>query len=225
MVIGCKTVITMGLPIPSFISRFGKLSVDLLVMFILFALVLGTDVAYGEQAPTQMNILYMYMFLFLSARVLVPGVERKQAPLGMAMQNFLILFVVTAIVMSFLPAGVTGLLAASSFDIKVGMMVTYGVLYAFIKAYIEEDIFRNRLSAKLGETGQAVAFGAFHFFALVGLVGFSYVIILPVAILMGLGYLWGKVQDRFGTLGSTGSHFAYNAAVLGLLPKIMGTVV
>ena len=215
----------MGLPIIPLFGRIARFKVDLLVAFMLFTLILGSGFAFGDKAPMMEKILYMYLFLFLIGRVIFKKAHKRSFPINKAIFNFGVMFFVTAILMLFIPADAQALLAASSFDAQVAFAVSFGVMYAFIKAYIEEDVFRNRLSVVLGNRGQAIAFGLFHFFVLVGVFGFTPALLIPIVILTVLGYVWGIVQDKYGTFGSTGSHFAYNSAVTGLLPKMMGAVV
>ena len=209
----------------SVIAKVRKLPVDFAIMLMMFYLILGADFAFGENAALMTNVLYMYMFMFVIARVTLPKVEKAQFPLGKAAMNFMAMFIVTAIVMLFLPSSVTALMAAGSFDASILFAVSFGVIYALVKAYIEEDVFRNRISVVAGEKGQSVLFGLFHFFVLVTLFGFTATLIIPIALLMILGLIWGIMQNRFGTLGSTGSHFAYNAGILGILPRMLGSVV
>lgn len=207
------------------ISRIGRIPIDIYVMLMLFALVLGSDVAFGDKAPFMKDILYMYLFLFLITRTTLQRKSKAYFPLSQAIFNFAAMFIGTAILMLLLPSQVTALLIQGSFEGSVIFAASFGVLYAFIKAYIEEDIFRNRLVTVVGAKGQAVLFGLFHFFVLFAVFGFSYMLVLPVLMLMGLGYIWSRVHDRFGTIGSTGSHFAYNAAIMGILPRLLGSIV
>ena len=209
----------------SVIAKVRKLPVDFAIMLMMFYLILGADFAFGENAALMTNVLYMYMFMFVIARVTLPKVEKAQFPLGKAAMNFMAMFIVTAIVMLFLPSSVTALMAAGSFDASILFAVSFGVIYALVKAYIEEDVFRNRISVVAGEKGQAFLFGLFHFFVLVALFGFTTTLIIPIALLMVLGFIWGIMQNKFGTLGSTGSHFGFNAYILGILPRMLGSVV
>lgn len=215
----------MGLPAFNLFKAIGGKPLDVLIFFVLLLLILGTDYAFAGQAQFMNGILTMYALMFLMGRVLLPKVEKKQFPIGKAIFNFVLMFMITGIIMLFVPTSLTAFLAAGAFDAQIAFAFSFGILYAFIKAYIEEDIFRNRLSVVLGEKGQAVAFGVFHFFALILLVGYTPAILIPIGILIGLGFTWGIMQNKFGTFGSTGSHFAYNAAIIGILPRMVGALV
>ena len=98
----------------------------------------------------------------------------------------------------------------------------FGALHAFVKAYIEESVFRDALpKAGLGDVISNVLFGMFHLAVLTTVGGLTYLqALLPITVLIILGLVWAGVRNIYGIMGSTGSHFAWNLFAYGALPRI-----
>ena len=125
--------------------------------------------------------------------------------------------------MLLLPYGMS--LFAGEVESGLTLALGFGFLHAMVKAFNEELIFRDALPSIIGGKAKllyvdivsSVAFGAFHF-------AVSGASLLVMAFLSVLGFIWSQVYRRFGLMGSTGSHFAYNLAALGVLSKVFGGV-
>jgi hypothetical protein len=141
------------------------------------------------------------------------------------------MFIATSLAMLLIPKLITaGSIEAS---VAVQMAFGFGFLHAFVKAFNEEVIFRQILPivAGLGDIISNVLFGIFHIAVVISQLSLLkmpvtfWTVAAPVGILVVLGFLWAKIRDRFGLMGATGSHFAYNLGVMQLLPKVFGVVV
>lgn len=195
------------------------------VFILVMVLLLGAPLIYGEMAPQMNTVLFIYLFMLVIARQAMPKTEHKAQTIPQSIPIFLIFFVVSVIVMLVVQPMMSGVLVASTLEASIEFVFAFGLLHAFTKAYIEEEVFRARLSLILGEAGQAIAFGLFHFAVLFMLFGWSPLLLAAMAWLTALGYLWGRIEDRFGLAGSTGSHFGYNVVVMGLAVFLFGAAV
>lgn len=84
--------------------------------------------------------------------------------------------------------------------------VPSALLLATLTGIGEEVFFRGFLQRKLGNAGQAVLFGLAHL---------NYLQVLQVVVTGALGYAFGRVRDRTGSLwGPIVGHFAFNATGL-----------
>lgn len=204
-----------------------RLPLGFFIFIMVAILLLASPVIYGELA-TQMNmVLIVYVLLYLYAKIGFKRTEHPEQPIRAVLPMFLITFLGTLLVMVLIAnvQFIQGMLAASTLEASIGFTLIFGFMHAGVKAYIEEDIFRARLSVMVGEAGQAILFGLFHFAILWAIFGFTLPLVLALAWLTALGYLWGRLENRTGIAGSTGSHYAYNLAAFGMLPLIIGGMV
>lgn len=206
------------------------LNVGIIVLLLQLFLWIGADYIYGAYAETVRNVLIVYFFMFLLVRVTLGGKPHALSEKE-SWFNFILMFILTSVILlafSFIPGMVSTaeLTIALPSTLIAAMGVTalgFGALHAFVKAYIEEDVFRSALPIKagLGDIISSILFGIFHFAVLVTVRGLTPVqALLPIAVLIGLGLLWSRVRDGFGILGATGSHFAWNLFAFGVLGKI-----
>ena len=211
--------------IPSF-AKLAKIPSTFIIFLMLMVLLLGSDVIYGAEFSGRMStVLIIYILLLVMARSEMPKKEHKSRTIFQSIPAFLIMFFITIFVMMGITPFAGEIIAASTLEASLEFVAVFGLMHAFVKAYIEEEVFRSRLSTILGELGQAIAFGAFHFFILLIVFGFSPMLVAAMGWLAVLGLLWGFIENRFGIEGSTGSHFAYNLAAFGMIPVIFGALV
>lgn len=207
------------------IGKLSQLPFSFIVMMMVFALMLGSDFIYGAASARMQTVMFIYAVLLLYTRTEVPKTQHKQMNIVKSFPVFIITFGITAVVMLGIQPLVGGVIAASTLEAGIEFVAVFGVMQAFVKAYIEEEVFRGRIVMKVGEVGQALLFGAFHFFMLMIAFGFSPMLLVAMAWLALLGYIWGRVEDRWGLTASTASHFAYNLAAFGILGIVIGATV
>jgi len=216
------------------------MSAGVLIMLSILFMWISADFIYGEYAEVVRNTMIIYFFLFL-----IPYTILNQAPksiMGESVWNFLIGFLGTGAVLFIVTQGIgifgTSAVLSEPFVAAITVAgIGFGVLHAFVKAYIEESVFRWALPkyAGLGDVISNILFGIFHFSILtsltipsmisagtltdLGAANWMYAV-APVITLTILGLIWALVRDRIGIMGSTGSHTAWNMFALGILPGI-----
>ena len=200
------------------------LTIGLVVLIMQLFLWVNVNWIFGGYAPAVEKTLLLYLLMQALTLAVYGGTLGTDRP-SEGILNFIIGFSVTSMVMLplvFVAPGVTAFLA--SFEIVVAV-VGFGMLYAFVKAYVEELVFRDilPLRAGLGDIPSSILFGLFHASALMLAIppktGME--IIMGFVVLSCLGYIWAKVvRDRIGILGATGSHCAYNMWILGILASL-----
>ncbi len=215
-------------------------SVALFVVLVQIFLLFNAQAIYGDFAPLISEVLTIYLIAFavvLVALGLTPPTAER--PIS-ALLNFIGLFAITTVIVTPFAA----FIVESSFEIII-LALGFGMLHGFVKAYIEEVIFRFAIPTALGSTPDnpklsagvisSVLFGFFHFGVLTatasGLITASILapdlfwtfVIQNTLILTALGMVWWFIFNRFGLMGSTGSHLAWNLIALGIFViPIMG---
>ena len=196
-----------------------EITVGVVILLMQIGLLVGADYLFGEYAYIARETLYVY--LIMEALVIaafntdLPTIEAQPS----TMMNFVLMFVLTALVVSCIPSAMLASLAV------IKLAIGFGILYAFVKAFVEEAIFRHILPdvAHLGHVISNVLFGLFHVFMLSMKPDSTAVSVVVGAVaLMCLGFAWSLIKKRFGVLGSTGSHFAWNLHVFGVLGNLIG---
>lgn len=199
-------------------------NLTLWVVLIQIFLFLAAEWIYEGFAPTIRNVLAAYFFLLLLG-LQVGGANIGELKLYSAMP-FVLGFAVTYAILYAIGPGVTGNILLGQIE-NVKIAAGYGLLHGFVKAYIEEVIFRWVLPFKagLGPILSNIGFGLFH----VGVLAIqgtplTGAIFVPVMILTGLGFAWHLLAWKvnifgkpLGIMGSTGSHYAYNLFALGAI--------
>lgn len=192
------------------------IAIGIIIVLIQLWLYINADYVYGSYAETVRNVMLAYFILLalLSPFVIkvLMGISINDIP------NFTITFIITAIIM-FAIGTITTLWTG---ELEAGLKVAFGFgfLHSLVKAFNEEVIFRGVMPQFFGkgyiaDIISSVAFGVFH----VAVTGGAWTAII---FLSALGFIWTMVKNKFGVMGSTGSHFAYNLSVLGVLPKLLG---
>lgn len=184
-----------------------KITLSLVMLFVMLFLFINAPLVYGVYAEPVKTTLIAYFILLIMVTLFSRG--ELFAPLTfLDLRNFAVMFFVTTFV--FIPLQFLSGLGA---EVAVTTALGFGLLHGFIKAFIEEEVWADKLKKLIGPWGSAITFGIFHLSVTAISGGVNYIAILLLA---GLRLVWDKVYDRFGVMGSTGSHFAYNAAVMGL---------
>ena len=212
--------------------KLNKISIGLIILLLTFFMFFSTSFFYGEYAPSVEKI-YIWYLIFAIGIVAFIGKTFptfKQNPKEFA--NFAIFFVITLPV----ALGFSYLLNLKSSIETIMLIMGFGFLHAFVKAYIEEGVFRGILMrTPLGFWGQAGVFGLFHFAMLsmtagvlvsAGTLAAASVPIFVISnalLLTLLGAVWGLVYLRYGLMASTGSHFAWNTVAYGIITASMLT--
>lgn len=214
--------------IKSPLQRFRGLSVGIVIFIILIFLYINAGYVYGQYVEQVTFIMGLYFMMLLMALAYTKG---HPATLGSneTWTNFIYGFVFTAVPLLFITIGVPYIFQVSSvleFPLAAFSLAAFGfgALHGLVKAYIEEEVFRNLLpkAGKLGDVISNILFGAFHLAVLVTIRGYAITeIMLPVAVLVILGLGWAKMRNGFGIMGSTGSHFAWNIFAMGLLVNVL----
>ncbi len=206
-------------------AMFSKLTLGILLLMSMLFVYLASDWIYGPYAPTVKNVMVVYFILF----ALVMSGLKSGMPLldtsPVALASFAVGFAATAIVLVFIPLnGVAGEITATAVKMAIG----FGILHGFIKAYIEEAVFRGILMKRIGTVLSNIFFGIFHIGVIIlGLTAMGLAVTfasvgLPVLILVMLGFAWSFIAQRWGLMASVGSHLSYNLAAFGVLKTVLG---
>jgi membrane protease YdiL (CAAX protease family) len=206
-------------------APFSKLTLGILLLMTMLFVYLAADFIYGPYAPAVKNVMIVYFILF----VMVMAGLKSGMPLldtsPVALSSFAVGFAVTAVVFLFIPLkGFAGEITMTAVKMALG----FGILHGFIKAYIEEAVFRGILMKRIGIFFSNIFFGVFHIGVIIlGLTAMGLAVTfasvgIPVAILIALGFAWSFIAQRWGLMASTGSHLAYNLAAFGVLKSVLG---
>lgn len=200
-----------------------KLNVGVIVLIIQAFMWISADFVYGQYAAMVREVLLIYFILFLIVRVTLGGKVSTVRP-GASWASFIIAFILTSVaVMAFgLIGGAAEVASLTSHIPQAAVGVSalgFGALHAFVKAYIEEDVFRAALPrmAGFGDIISSVIFGAFHLSILIMQGMILQLALIPMAVLVVLGMVWSQVRNHFGIMGAVGSHFAWNLFAIGVL--------
>lgn len=193
--------------------KVGKITIGILIVIMMLAIYINANVLYGVYAEKVKVVLTAYLLFYA---VVIASFGRGLPSMNldiMALRNFALMFVFTTLVLvpvGFLIGGATG--AVNTAEVTVVLASGFGMLH-FIKAFIEETVWADILKKRAGPWVSVVTFGLFHLAVTYSVGGINYG---AIAVLMVLRYVWDMVYDRYGVMGSTGSHFAYNAMVMGM---------
>lgn len=201
------------------------LTIGIVILIAQIWLLVSADALFPGMEIWKIMMVYLVMQALVIASLDLTIPTLSTGVLGLT--HFFIGFGITALIVMLIPQGLTGSLEVLSIDWTLGVtivMFTVGILYAFIKAFVEETVFRFALERKAGLTRLTVAvlFGLFHG-AVLSIGGAAITSILfGMFFLAVLGYVWSLFYDHFGILGATGSHLAWNISALGLLGMLIG---
>jgi len=192
-----------------------KFAVGIAIILLQLWLYINADYVYGPYAGIVKNVMLAY---FILLALLSPFVIKILMDIGPKdIPNFSIGFITTAIVM-FAIGSIT--LITGEVEGGLALALGFGLLHSFVKAFNEEVIFRGVLPKIMGgglwpDIISSVLFGLFH----VAVTGAAWYAIIFLSV---LGFVWAMMRNYIGIMGTTGSHFAYNLAALGVLPKLFG---
>ena len=213
-----------------------KLSVGLMVLIVTAFLWINSAFIYQAFAEQASHVMLIYLILYVLFASSFAIAVRGKVPIfakGLTdLRNFVITFGLTAAVMFFIPLIFLQQASVEIFILALG----FGLLHSFVKAYIEEIVFRWILPIgfRIGDIFSNILFALFHMSVLTSVLiaqGISFEIaiasaIVPMTVLFFLGMLWawmrGPNGSRFGIAGAVGSHFSYNLASLGILAAMLG---
>lgn len=220
------------------ILRNRNISFGLVIILIQLFLYINADVAFGAvNGPVAQQIILVYIlmitFVMAALRQGLPGLNEGSKGLSLFALFFFITYGISLLVVGggVLPTGTVAAVSGLETAGGIGLALSYGLLHGFVKAYIEESVFRDLLALKahMGGALSSLFFGVFHASlasrnanALIakGLLTqamFWPYVIQVFALLAALGYIWFLIRQRTGSLlASTGSHFAWNAVILGV---------
>lgn len=206
-----------------FAIAFNKITVNIFLLLLIAFAFVASDWLYGSYASVVRNVMITYFILFLLVKAFtgapIPMMGVSFPELG----AFGIGFIITAVIVWFLPVGSVGELTSDTLRLAFG----FGILHGFIKAYIEEAIFRGMLMKRIGIMLSNISFGFFHVGVIIltltsmGLAVTFTAVAVPVLTLTALGFIWSFMAQRFGFMSAVGSHLAYNLKAFGVL----GTVI
>src|SRR3990167_8588251 len=125
-----------GLGLAPFKSKL--ISIGIIVAIIQVFLLINANFIYGQFAPQVVSVLTVYFFLFLIIALPIGAKIPLEREGQKAIQGFVIAFIVTAAVMTVLPQLIV---KAASLEF-VTLSLGFGLLHGFVKAYIEEVVFR-----------------------------------------------------------------------------------
>jgi len=190
------------------------LTVGVVIILITLFMWVNAPALFGSMAEQAKNVMGLYLVMLA---VILAAFQIKMPTLNYDITSliyFVIGFGVTVFVMLIIPVNFKAMLA--SFELITA--VSLGFLYAFVKAFIEEVIFRDILPLKvgIGDVASSILFGVFHFAMLWSLGATLPVMIAGMITLSLLGYIWSQVRQRLTLMGAVGSHFGYNMVVLGV---------
>lgn len=200
------------------VSKLG-FSIGFIVLLMQLFLVTNTSLFFTNAEQIQLILL---VYLVMEA-LIIASLDLTLPTLGVSpleLMYFGIGFIITAfLVYVTVPAAI-----ASTFEIATlagGLVLIGGILYVFVKAFVEEIIFRGILEKHVGRFMQAILFGIFHF-AILSAGGASWQAVLIGAFFLGfLGLAWSYTKDFMGLMGAVGSHTAWNLHAVGLLAAIL----
>lgn len=201
-----------------------NLNVGIIVLIIQLFMFISADLFFLDYAQQVREILIIYFILYLMVWVTLGGrpvgIDRKET-----FYSFLLGFFLTSAVLLivFLPQAHTAALTEVMPQASIASAMGFGLLHAFIKAYIEEDVFRVALPRYFGDIISNILFGIFHLSVLMTIAGLSLLqAILPVCLLVVLGFIWAYIfRNNFGKMAAVGSHFAWNLFAYGILSVII----
>lgn len=197
-------------------------------------LYLGATAFYGAGSAAMQGILIGYFAMWVLMMVIVqalPGKAGKEAresePVAKALPMFLVFSIGTSLIFMLLYLLLQGIMTASTLEASLGLALAGGLLTSFVKAYIEEDVFRGQIMPVLGIVLQALLFGGLHAFILYYVGGVTDMAVLGACLawLSGLGLLWGWMRRSFGFGACVGSHMGYNLVATGTALLLFGAVV
>lgn len=197
----------------------GAFSIGVVVVLIWLFLFTQAELIYGQWAIQVREIFTLYIVMFL----IFASAYRKGMPGRNEGLKSMIPFGIMAVLTLVIAIPFSWVVTSASMEF-VTIALGFGLLHSFVKAYIEELVFRYYLPlvVGLGDVLSSILFGLFHL-SVTYMTG-NPAPVQTILLLMGLGYFWSLVRRLFqsqgigaGIAASTGSHFAWNLVALGLI--------
>jgi hypothetical protein len=189
--------------------KFPRIALGFVMILVGLFMYVNAPVLFGQYVEVVRLVLQVYLILYA---VVLATVGRGLPTINVdvyALRNFAVMFIVTVLIMSpfayFLGATTT---------VQATLVLATGFgLLQFFKVFIEETIWGDIIKKYMGKYFSIVTFGLFH--VSVDFIGGT-IQWASIAVLMVLRYIWDYIHDRYGTFGSIGSHFGYNAIIMGM---------
>ena len=198
-----------------------KLSLGLIILIIQAFLWINAEWIYGSYAEVVRTTLTIYFILFIIVALpfgrKIPTFTSGVSGLSKFLAGFFLMFVIVSLLLIGKVFTAAELASLEAVKLALG----FGLLHGFVKAYIEELVFRYFLpfAAGLGDFISNILFGVFH--ASVAFMSGNPAPISTVVFLIVLGFVFsiirGKGNKGLGLEGATGAHYAYNLFALGAL--------
>ena len=191
---------------------FGKMGLGVIIVLITLYMYVQASFVFGEFAEIAKGIMLTYIVLGITVLTITGARLRIFSASPAEFIWFTAGMIITFILVSILPKSI-GTATLASFELQG---IGFGFLWAFVKSFWEEVIFRGALvNISTGifaplAIGSNLLFGAFHF----GIMGVTF---WGVIILVVLGIAWTFMARRWGLMSAVGSHFGYNMWALGLI--------
>lgn len=208
---------------PPFPLRKGALTIGVVIVLTWLFLYTQADLIFGQYAGPTKDIMLLYFLIFM-----IPAVIAQKGLPG-AKEGLKSIFPFAAMIVLTLAIAIPMQVFVTAASLEwLTLALGFGLLYSFVKAYIEEVTFRYYLPKYFlggglrGDIISSVIFGIFHLQVaiLAGIQAPGFAIIG----LMFMGFMWSLVRRLFqsqgdgaGIMAATGSHFAYNLVALGLI--------
>lgn len=206
-----------------FAIAFNKITVNIFLLLLIAFSFVAADWLYGPYSSIVRNVMITYFILFLLVKAFTGAPIPMMGVTFPELGAFGFGFIATMIIVMFLPIGFSGEISYNTLKLAFG----FGILHGFIKAYIEEAIFRGMLMQRIGIVMSNIAFGLFHVGVIImtlasgGLAVTLAGVLVPVITLTALGFVWSFMAQRFGFMSAVGSHLAYNLKAFGVLGEII----
>ncbi len=209
-----------------------RVTIGVIILIVHLFLLTNATWLFGSHAPQAVSELTTYMLFTVFAMAAFAAPLPLIASKVEGFYGFIFSFIATLPIAHYViipvlnTSGTIGSVIANIESVRAAL--AFGLLFAFIKAYDEEIVFRHILQkvAGLGVYIQAILFGLFHtamLFATVYVVSGFAGVVASMLLLTILGVIWGimSASGKNGLMIALGSHFAWNLSVLGLSASIL----
>lgn len=190
-----------------------KIGIGLVVLLLQLFLYINASSLFGPQyAPVvEKNMLIYIVMQGAILGVLGAGRDIVTADLD-RLVNFIVIFSITSFLLLAIPLTVSG------WGMDIGATLSAVVTQIVAVAYTEELVFREVLPQYIDYLPSAAIFGVFHWSVYGGSI-----VLIGLAVFLGL--VFSVIKIRFGTMGATGAHAAWNLKAMGILDSIIGGAV
>jgi len=156
------------------------------------------------------SLLSIYLILLISFRTFVPQGVFEGGGIGNGVLYFGIGLVGTSLIFT----GGDFINILQTFQLERNAPILILATQALVVAFIEEDVFRNRLPAVVGVIPAQIAFSLYHFSAYGGSIMGMILAFVAGLVFYGMDRLTGSLYV------SVGSHASYNLFAMSILAMI-----